>query len=370
MRVKSAYIHIPFCSNICSYCDFCKIYYNYEMVSDYLNALKCEIKANYKEEVLDTIYIGGGTPSCLNIKQLEKLFEIINLLKKGSNLEFTFECNIEDLEKDKLKFLYKNGVNRLSVGVQTFNINLLRLLNRKHSKQEVFDKIRLAKDIGFNNISIDMIYAIPKQNLDDVNSDISSFLKLDINHLSTYSLIIEPHTILNNKKIQPIDEEIDYDMYQKICDTLASHGYKHYEISNFAKPGYESKHNLTYWNNNYYYGFGAGASGYINNVRYDNTKNIIKYINKNYRKEEHIMSFNENIENEFILGLRKMDGINIYQFKNKYGFSPLNIPIVQKLLSINSLTLCDDYLKINNELTYQENNILCEFLGINYNKFQ
>lgn len=369
MRVKSAYIHIPFCSNICSYCDFCKIYYNYEMVSDYLDALKCEIKENYRGEVLDTIYIGGGTPSCLNIKELEKLFEIINLLKKSSNLEFTFECNIEDLETDKLRFLYKNGVNRLSVGVQTFNTNLLRLLNRNHSKQEVLNKIKLAKDIGFKNINIDLMYAIPKQGLDDIDSDIASFFKLDINHLSAYSLIIEPHTILNNKNIKSIDEELDYKMYKKICDTLANHGYKHYEISNFAKPGYESKHNLTYWNNDYYYGFGAGASGYINNVRYDNTRNITKYINQNYKKEEHIMPFNENIENEFILGLRKIDGINIYKFQNKYGFSPLNIPIVQKLVNSESLILCDKHLKINSELIYQQNDILCEFLGIDYNYY-
>lgn len=365
--VKSVYIHIPFCSNICSYCDFCKIYYNHDMVSNYLNALKCEIKANYKEEILDTIYIGGGTPSCLNIKELEKLFEIVSLFKKSSNLEFTFECNIEDLEIDKLNFLYRNGVNRLSVGVQTFNKDLLKVLNRHHSKQEVLNKIKLAKGIGFNNISIDLIYAIPGQDLDDINSDIASFLKLDITHLSTYSLIIEPHTILNNKKIQSIDEDLDYSMYKKICDTLARYGYKHYEISNFAKVGYESKHNLTYWNNDYYYGFGAGASGYINNVRYDNTRNITKYINQNYKKEEHIMSFNETIENEFILGLRKIDGINIYKFQKKYGFSPLNIPIVQKLIDQESLMLFDNYLKINKKLIYQENDILCEFLGIDYN---
>ena len=368
--IKSVYIHIPFCSTICSYCDFCKIYYNSEMVFKYLNALKCEIKENYKGEVIDTIYIGGGTPSCLNIKELEKLFEIINLLKKSANLEFTFECNIEDIEINKLKFLYQNGVNRLSIGVQSFNQKLLKLLNRHHSKQEVLDKIKLAKNIGFKNISIDLIYAIKGQSLADIDSDIKNFLKLDINHLSTYSLIIEPHTILYNKNIQPIDEELDYSMYKMICATLTNHGYKHYEISNFAKHGYESKHNLTYWNNESYYGFGAGASGYTNNVRYDNTRNIIKYINKNYKKEEHIMTFNETCENEFILGLRKIDGIDIYKFQNKYGFSPLNIPVVQKLIKSKSLIFYDKYLKINSELIYQENDILCEFLGINYSSFE
>ena len=364
--VKSAYIHIPFCNSICNYCDFCKIYYNGDIVSRYLKALEKEIKSYYKNEKLNTIYIGGGTPSSLNINELKALFKIIDILKKENNCEITFECNIDSIDFEKLKFLYEKGVNRLSIGIESFNKDIIKYLNRKHTKEEAIKKIKLAKKVGFNNINIDLMYAIPIENMDILKEDLKTIISMDVEHISTYSLIIEPHTILYNNKADYIDQDIDFEMYKLICKELKEKNYIHYEISNFAKKGYESRHNLVYWNNMNYYGFGVGASGYINNIRYDNTKSISKYIDGNYVLKKDILNFNTIIENEFILGLRKIKGIRLSEFKEKYGFDVTDIPIVLKLIDEKKLNIKNDYLYIYNNYIYQENDILVEFLDIDY----
>ena len=360
--MKSVYIHIPFCDTICSYCDFCKFLKNNEWIDKYLISLEREKNANYKGEVLDTIYIGGGTPSCLNVEELTKLFNVIKVLNKNKDYEFTFECNIENITEDKLKLLYENGVNRLSIGVQTFNEKYLSFLNRKHTKEEIINKINICKEIGFKNINIDLIYGLPNQTLDELNNDIDEFLKLDITHISTYSLIIEPNTKLYINNVKNIDDNLDYEMYKLICNKLKDNGYNHYEISNFSKVGYESKHNLTYWNNDNYYGFGMGASGYIDNVRYDNTRNINKYLNGEYVKESHTLDLNETIENEFILGLRKIKGINKETFKNKYNKDIKEIEIVNKLIKENKLLEDEKNIYINKDYIYVSNDILVEFI--------
>lgn len=361
--MKSVYIHIPFCSSICSYCDFSKFYYNEVWVNQYLEALNNEIDLNYKGEVLNTLYIGGGTPSCLNIEQLTKLFNIIKKFNLSTKVEFTFECNVENINKERLEFLYKKGVNRLSIGVQTFNNDLLKILNRHHTKEEVIEKINLAKSIGFNNINVDLIYAIPKEDMNILKNDLDLFLSLNINHISTYSLIIEPNTKLYIDKFKNIDDDLDYEMYKYICTKLKKNGYNHYEISNFAKDGYESSHNLTYWNNEEYYGFGLGASGYVNGVRYDNTKNLNKYLNKNYIYKSHELELKETIENEFILGLRKVKGINKKIFQDKYNINIKDINHVKKLINDGKLLEDEDNIYINPKYLYTSNDILIEFLN-------
>ena len=365
--VKSVYIHIPFCSDICSYCDFCKFYYNSYMVDKYLDALEDEVRNNYKGDIINTIYIGGGTPSSLNIEQLNRLFEIIDLFNKDI-IEFTFECNIENIDEEKVKLIKNNGVNRISIGVQSFNGNLLNFLNRKHKKEEVIEKINFIKKY-IDNINIDLMYAIPGEDLKILNNDIDKILELDISHISTYSLIIEDNTILKNMNIDYIDEDIDYEMYKLICNKLKENGYIHYETSNFSKDGYESKHNLVYWNNEEYYGFGLGASGYIDNVRYTNTKSINHYLEGKYRYEESILSINEVIENEFILGFRKLKGIDINKLKDKYNLDINKFDFINKLINDNKLILKDNYLSINEDNIYVSNNILVEFMGVDYERY-
>ncbi len=361
--IKSVYIHIPFCDTICSYCDFCKYIKNSKWIDSYLNELECEIKSKYKGEVIETLYIGGGTPSSLNLDELKKLFSIIKTFNLDKNIEFTFECNIESLDYDKLKFLYENNVNRLSIGIQTFNNKFLKYLNRNHNEDMIKDKISMIKSIGFTNINIDLMYGYKNQTLNDLNEDLNKFLSLNIPHISTYSLILEPNTKLYIEKEENIDEDLDFEMYELICKRLKENGYKHYEISNFSKEGYQSKHNLTYWNNLEYYGFGVGASGYIDSIRYDNTRGLNNYLNKKYIIESHKLEEKEKIENEFILGLRKIEGINKDNFKLKYGISIKSIDVVNKLLKCGKLLEDDNNIYINPKYIYTSNDILINFIN-------
>ena len=279
--VNSCYIHIPFCKNICSYCDFCKNYYNEKVIHSYFDSLKNEVLKNYNGDLIKTLYIGGGTPSVLNEKELDMLFEIINLLKIDDNCEFTFECNYEDITEKLLKKLKENKVNRLSIGIQTFNKRFENILQRKINKDDMILKISLAKRY-FNNINVDLMYALPTETLDELKSDLNTLLSLSVSHVSSYALILEEHTKLWINKTEEVPGDIQRDMYDLICNTLKDNGYIHYELSNFSCPGYESKHNLTYWANDEYYGFGLSASGFVNKVRYDNTKSITRYIKGNY----------------------------------------------------------------------------------------
>lgn len=358
----SIYIHIPFCSNICSYCDFSKFYYNENWVDNYLNELEKEVKSNYKNELVKTIYIGGGTPSCLSIKQLNKLFNIIKLFNFDKTVEFTIECNI-DVEEEKLKLFKENKVNRISVGVQTINEKHLKLLNRNHTKEVVLNKVDIIKKY-FNNINIDLMYALPNETIEELQNDLDFYLSLDVPHISTYSLIIEPNTKLYIDKVDYIDEDLDYEMYKIINKKLKENNYINYEFSNYSKKNYESKHNMTYWNNEEYYGFGIGASGYVNNIRYDNTKSYSEYISGKYRKEEHSINKKEKIENEFILGFRKINGINIYEFNKKYNIDLLSIDVVIRLLKEGKLVVDNNYIKINEKYLYISNSILVEFIDM------
>ncbi len=360
--VKSVYIHIPFCKTICSYCDFCKMFYKSEWVDNYLIQLEKEIKNKYKSELLNTIYIGGGTPSCLNIKQTKNLLEICNVFNKEKNIEFTIECNIENIDEEKIKLYKDYGINRLSIGIQTFNNEFLTFLNRNHTKEEIFEKINMCKKY-FDNINIDLMYGLKNQTLIQLKEDINEFLKLDITHISTYSLILEPHTKLYVDGVENIDEELDYEMFKLINSELIKNNYNHYEFSNYAKDGYESKHNLVYWDNLEYYGFGLGASGYLNNIRYDNTKGLNNYLNGEYILDSHSLTLEEKIENEFILGLRKIKGINKQEFTKKYNFDILKVPNVLKLIEEGKLIDDGKSLYISKEYLYMSNQILINFIG-------
>lgn len=356
--IKSAYIHIPFCKTICSYCDFCKFYYNKNWINKYLNSLEYEIKKDYKNDILDTIYIGGGTPSSLTSNELIKLFNITKIFNLSDNYEFTIEFNIEDITKEKLEICKNNRVNRISIGVESFNKNNLEYLGR-NTNINIKDKINLVKKY-FNNINIDLIYALPIENIKILEEDLDAFLSLDISHISCYSLIIEKHTKLYNNHIKNISEDIDYDMFKLINTKLNK--YNHYEISNYALDGYESRANLTYWNNNNYYGFGVGASSYIDNIRYDNSKNIINYMNKIYNKNKEILTKEDTISYELILGFRKLKGINIDNFNKKYNIDIMNLYNIKDLVNKKILEIKDNYIFISDKYLYVSNEILVNFI--------
>lgn len=355
------YIHIPFCTKICSYCDFPKLLYDKKYTRKYLDKLKEEIEKRYQNESVKSIYIGGGTPTSLDYDELKYLLSFISIFKTNKYLEFTIESNVESLTLDKIKLLKEYNVNRVSLGVQSFNNNTLKELNRSHTKEDVFKVVESLKKEGIFNISIDYIYGV-NPNIEEVKNDIDTFLKLDIPHISCYSLIIEKNTVfgINNRKY--IEEDYEDAMYQYIKNTLTSNNYYQYEISNYSKVGFESIHNLNYWDNGSYYGFGLGAVSYIGNNRITNTKNLTKYLDNNYVDNVEYEDIDTRISNTFMLGFRKTKGINMEEFKNTYQKEITDINPVSKLINENKLILKDNHLFINPDYLYLSNEIILEFI--------
>lgn len=334
----AAYIHIPFCQHICHYCDFNKFYLQGQPVDEYLDALDKEIGLTleqYPAGGMKSIFVGGGTPTALNGAQLDKLCETINThFFKSPGIEYTFEGNPGDLSYEKLAILKNNGVNRLSLGVQSFNDSLLERIGRSHRAKDVYKTLEDAKRAGFENISIDLIYALPGQTFEDFRDTLTEALSLGLPHFSGYSLIIEPKTVFYNLmrkgKLPLPGEDIEAAMYELLMDKMAAHGYWQYEISNFSKEGYESIHNLTYWKNEEYYGFGAGAHSYLGNVRRSNIGPLNRYMASLHDGrlpvfDENTVSAEEAMEEEMFLGLRMADGVRRDVFKEKFGITPDDI---------------------------------------------
>lgn len=328
-KPTSAYVHIPFCTQICYYCDFSKVFIKNQPVDAYLQALIREFES-YDIKKLRTLYIGGGTPTSITAEQLEYLLTNLTKHLDLSVLEeFTIEANPGDLTEDKIEVLKNSAVNRVSLGVQTFNDKHLKQIGRSHNEAQIYLTIENLKKAGFHNISIDLIYALPGQTMEDVKENVAKAIALDIPHLSLYSLILEHHTVFMNKmrrgKLQLPQEDLEAEMFEYIISELEKNGFEHYEISNFTKPGFESRHNLMYWDNAEYYGVGAGASGYLNGVRYRNRGPIQHYLKAvsegNARLSEETLTKEEMTEEELFLGLRKKSGVSIARFEEKFGVS-------------------------------------------------
>ena len=361
--IKSMYIHIPFCNRICSYCDFPKVYYNKKFINKYLNALEKEIEELYKGELLSTIYIGGGTPSALSFDETRRLFKILSKLKKEKNCEFTIEANFDSIDEEKLKLYKEYGINRISFGLETTNDKHLKFLNRDLDKNKVKDIINKTKSIGINNINIDLMYGLPNETIEDLNKDLDFILSLDITHISTYSLIIEEHTKIFLDKVSYIDEDLDYEMYEVIRKRLEENGFHQYEISNFAKVDYKSRHNLTYWNNEEYYGVGMGASFYIGNIRGSNTRSLNKYLEGKYLYKKEELTLDDKCTYEMILGLRKVEGVNKNKFyRTYYCVIPDKFDIME-LEDKGLLEENDEFIYIPKDKLYIQNEILISFIG-------
>ena len=326
-KPTSAYVHIPFCTQICYYCDFSKVFIKNQPVDSYLEHLLQEFHS-YDIQKLRTLYIGGGTPTALSALQLETLMDGLTKNLDLSVLEeLTIEANPGDLDADKIAVLKNSAVNRVSLGVQTFDDKMLKKIGRSHLEKDIYENIDRLKLAGFDNISIDLIYALPGQTMDQVKDNVEKAITLDIPHMSLYSLILENHTVFMNRmrrgKLPLPKEELEAEMFEYIISELERAGFKHYEISNFSKPGFESRHNLMYWDNAEYYGIGAGASGYINGVRYKNHGPIRHYLKAveegNARINEEHLSLREQMEEEMFLGLRKKSGVSMTRFEEKFG---------------------------------------------------
>ena len=339
---KSAYVHIPFCTQICYYCDFSKVFIKNQPVDSYLEHLLEEFQS-YDIQKLRTLYIGGGTPTALSASQLEVLLKGLTKNLDLSVLEeLTIEANPGDLDADKIAVLENSAVNRVSLGVQTFDDKMLKKIGRSHLEKDIYENIDRLKLAGFDNISIDLIYALPGQTMEQVKENVAKAIGLDIPHMSLYSLILENHTVFMNRmrrgKLPLPKEELEAEMFEYIIAELERAGFEHYEISNFSKSGFESRHNLMYWDNAEYYGIGAGASGYVNGVRYKNHGPIRHYLSAveegNARITEEHLSQKEQMEEEMFLGLRKKSGVSMARFEEKFGrsFARLYGEIVRDLV--------------------------------------
>ena len=328
-KPTSAYVHIPFCTQICYYCDFSKVFIKNQPVDSYLEHL-IEEYDSYDIKKLRTLYIGGGTPTALSAHQLAFLLEkLTDKLDLSYLEELTIEANPGDLDQEKIAVLKDSPVNRVSLGVQTFNDRMLKKIGRSHLEKDIYENIANLKKAGFDNISIDLIYALPKQTMEDVKINVAKAIALDIPHMSLYSLILENHTVFMNRmrrgKLPLPKEDLEAEMFEYIIAELEKAGFEHYEISNFSKPGFESRHNLMYWDNAEYYGIGAGASGYVDGVRYKNHGPIRHYLEAveagNARVQEEVLTLKEKMEEEMFLGLRKKSGVSKKRFEEKFGIS-------------------------------------------------
>ncbi|MBQ0085803.1 MAG: radical SAM family heme chaperone HemW [Prevotella sp.] len=320
--MSGIYFHIPFCKSRCAYCAFYSTAdkKNASLKDRYVDALCKEIEIRYPSEKYDiprTLYMGGGTPSQLNIGQLDKI--IGHIPNFDSIKEITIECNPDDITKDYALGLNRIGINRISMGIQTFNDSLLQFLNRRHTSKKVFEAIDILHDVGIDNISTDLIYGLPGQSVSDIDSDIQKLISTDIKHISCYCLSYEEgtplSTKLHNKEILETDDDTEACMYNLIMEKLSQSGFEHYEISNFAKTGYRSQHNSSYWDGTHYIGIGAGAHSFDGTKRSWNICNIAKYI-RHFEKQddssivEYEMLTDTDRYNELVMTrLRTSDGL-------------------------------------------------------------
>ena len=375
------YIHIPFCAKKCNYCDFISFSDKDNLIEDYVFTLKKEIKDfDFFRVNVTTIYLGGGTPSYLDAKYIT---EILDLLKEKlvnnkvawKDLEIAIEVNPGTVNKEKLE-AYKNaGVNRLSIGLQSTSNRLLKQIGRIHTYGDFLDTYNLAKEVGFNNINVDLMIALPNQTIQDIKESLEKIVYLNPNHISVYSLIVEEGTLiskwLDEGKIELPSDEEERRMYWYVKNFLELSGYNHYEISNFSKKGKESKHNLNCWNQEEYIGFGLAAHSYINGVRFCNTSNLEEYIknieNNNLDKNREIeeKQTKEDKEKEFMmLGFRKIEGVNISKFKEKYQENPLYLfrKELDKLVNEGLIEVDLNNIKLTNKGLDLANLVFEEFI--------
>lgn len=362
---QSVYIHIPFCKSKCYYCSFVS-YTQLELKEKYLNALEQEIYTNYKGEELKTLYFGGGTPSLLRAEEFKR---IINLLNISPDTEITTELNPDSAvsaDGNYLIELCSAGINRISLGCQTFNNQILKEINRRHNAQQVVDAVEYAKKAGFKNISLDFIYGLPSQTPRMFLEDLQKALGLGISHISLYGLAIEKGCYFYTHKISLPNDDIQAQMYLAAVNFLTSRGFEHYEISNFSLPGYNSKHNLTYWNNEEYYGFGAAAHGYKNGIRYGNQEVLKDYINNpGMPLQTRIETTQDKLEEEIFLGFRKMSGgidKNLINKKYNIDFDIKYRRILDKYLQLKLLVKTSCGYALTPQGALVSNTILCEFL--------
>lgn len=327
---SSAYIHVPFCQHRCGYCDFTLVARKDHLIDDYLAAMEQQLATVEPDTELQTLFLGGGTPTHLSIEQLERLFSaLFNRFRLADDCEFSIEANPLNLSIEKIDFLKQRGVNRVSLGVQSFHSEILAFLERDHQPEQIFEIVQNLQ-ARIPNTSLDLIFAVPGQSLSDWESSLADAIGLGIPHLSTYGLTIEKGTSFWSRQQSGLfdlpADDLAGSMYEFSLDYLGSRGVQHYEISNFARPGFECRHNEVYWTGYPYYGFGPGAASYLNGVRRQNHRSVTTWL-KHVAAGGSPIAEQEELDPEsrareaIIFGLRRRVGINLAEFASRYGFS-------------------------------------------------
>jgi len=373
-HIPALYIHIPFCISKCIYCDFNSIIVQSQVVDEYLDAIRSELQTINGEYSFTTVYIGGGTPTVLNEIQLSKLLNTISEHVDISNIrEYTIEANPGTLNDEKILALKNSQVNRISVGVQSFNDKYLKLLGRIHSAKEAKDILFNLRENGFENISIDLIYGYPAQTLNEWKMDLNECLKLSPVHISAYCLSYERGTplvgMMDTGKLIRLSEEEELKMYERTNDFLSNKGYLRYEISNFAKPGRECLHNTVYWENREYVGIGAGAFSYINGERYCKIKNVKEYIST-VKSKKSLICFSEKLPQEkraseiLIMALRMTSGISKKEFFNRSGLDLTELfgKQVNMLTQAGLINFDDERIKLTRKGLTVADSVMMEFV--------
>ena len=360
MKEIGVYVHIPFCKQKCNYCDFVSFANKDGLQKEYIESLKKEIinwKKLNKDYIIKTIYIGGGTPSYIDSNYIE---ELINLV--GSAPSITIEVNPGTVTKEKLLDYKKTGINRLSIGLQSTNNEILKQIGRIHNYEDFLHTYNLAREVGFYNINVDLIIGLPNQTIADIKKSLEKICELNAEHISVYSLIVEEGTpmkkLIETGYLLLPEEETERQMYWYVKNYLELNGYKHYEISNFAKPGFESEHNLDCWSQKEYIGFGVAAYSYLDGKRFGNIPNLELYIQncKNDEIEkniilEEIQNKNQMMNEYIILGLRKIDGVSIKNFENRFNENPIMLykDEFEKLYEEGLIIIDGDNIRLSNK---------------------
>ena len=356
------YVHIPFCKKKCDYCDFISFSNKNSKMHEYIEAVLKEIELQKIKKQITTIYIGGGTPSYIDSKYIKEILCEICKKNVADNAEITIEVNPGTVTLEKLKDYKMTGINRLSIGLQTTNDELLKQIGRIHNVEQFLETYKMAREVGFKNINVDLMLGLPNQRIKDLKDSLEKIIQLQPEHISVYSLIVEEGTPIANKiesgELELPKEELERNMYWYVKNTLELNGYKHYEISNFAKKGFESKHNMNCWNQEEYIGIGIAAHSYRDITRYSNTENMSEYI-KNVRSNKlernriiHEIQKEDDTKKEYmLLGLRKIEGISIKKFKEKFGDNPIYLyrNELKKLSDENLINIDEDNIRLTNK---------------------
>ena len=372
------YIHIPYCIHKCGYCDFNSHPIKQDEMNHYIDALVAEMKHYAKTysntNIIRTIFLGGGTPTTLTVYQLERILkECVSEFTVASDAEITIEANPATIDIEQLKSIRQTGYNRISIGVQSFDKAELKLLDRAHGPEEIHSTVDRARKAGFDNLSLDLMFAVPNQSLSSWESNLNKALEKNPEHLSTYNLTIEQGTAFsklqsNGKLIMP-DDDHQLELYKRTIERLTKKGFHHYEISNFARRGKECKHNITYWENKNTLGLGAGASSYMNGTRFKNINLPAHYIRQVKEKKiavEHseTLELRQAMGETIMLGLRLLQGISIHQFEKRFQISFINLfrNIISSLKEKELVIIEKDYLRLSQKGLFWADSVILEFI--------